>query len=90
MGTAIIKMKMMPGSPASNLQKIEQDAKEIIKKESKSEIKSETQPVAFGLSALFLTFTWDEDKSTENLEKELNGIEDISSAEIVDLRRALG
>ena len=90
MGTAIIKMKIMPGSPDTNLEEIEKKAKEIITKETKSEIKAEKEPVAFGLNALILTFTWDEDKSIDNLQDNLKKIPNTSSAEVIDFRRALG
>ncbi len=90
MGTAIIKMKIMPNSPDANLDEIEEKAKEIIAKETKSEIKTEKEPVAFGLNAVILTFTWDEDKSIDNLQDNLKKIQNTSSAEVIDFRRAFG
>ena len=90
MGTAIIKFKIMPSSPEIDLEELEEKAKIEIKKESKSEIRSEKEPIAFGLNALFLTFTWDESLSTDKLEKALKELPNVSSAEIVDFRRALG
>ena len=90
MGTAIIKMKIMPNSPDTNLDEIEEKAKQIIAKETKSEIKSEKKPVAFGLNAVILTFTWDEDKSIDNLQDNLKKIPNTSSAEVIDFRRAFG
>ena len=80
----------MPESPDTNLDEIEKKAKEIIVKETKSEIKTEKEPVAFGLNALIFTFTWDEDKSIDNLQDNLKKIPNTSSAEVIDFRRAFG
>ena len=90
MGTAIIKIKIMPTSPDTNLEIIEEKAKEIISKDTPSQIQSEQEPIAFGLKALILTFTWDEEKGTDNMEEELRAIENVNSAEIIDMRRAFG
>lgn len=90
MGTTIIKMRIMPKSLDTNLGEVEKRAKNIITKETKSEIKVEKEPVAFGLNAIILTFTWDEDKSIDNLQDNLKKIPNTSSAEVIDFRRALG
>ncbi len=90
MGTAIIKMKIMPNSPDANLNAIEEKAKEIIKSSSNSEIKTEKEPIAFGLNAIILTFTWNEDKSVDEINNKLKEIPEVSSAEVIDFRRAFG
>jgi len=90
MGTAIIKMKIMPTSPDVDLGPIEEKAKEIISKDTPSQIQSEQEPIAFGLKALILTFTWDEDKSADEMEEALRTIENVKSAEVIDMRRAFG
>ncbi len=90
MGTAIIKMKIMPTSPDIDLKEIEEKAKGIIKEQTNSDIKIEKEPIAFGLTALHFLFAWDESKDTDNLQDKLKNIPEVSSAEIVDFRRAIG
>ena len=56
-----------------------------------AQVKAEQEPIAFGLIALKLQFVMDESiGSTEKLEQKLAGIEGVSSAEVVDVRRAIG
>lgn len=90
MGTAIIKIKIMPKSPQDDLSLIKEKAKEIISKYTISKIQSEQEPIAFGLNAIILTFTWDEDTGTDEMEESLRKIENVNSAEIIDMRRAFG
>ena len=90
MGTAIIKIKIMPKAPDTDLTIIEEKAKEIISKSTKSQIQSEKEPIAFGLTALILTFTWDEELGTDDMENALRDLENVNSAEIIDMRRAFG
>ena len=90
MGTAIIKIKIMPISPDTDLEAIEEKAKEIISKDTPSQIQSEQEPIAFGLKAIILTFTWDEDKSLDDMEEALRAIENVNSSEVIDMRRAFG
>jgi len=90
MGTAIIKMKLMPESPNADLKAIEKKAKEIILEDTKSDIKVEIEPIAFGLNAINLTFAWDENKEIDSMNDKLKSIPHVSSAEVADFRRALG
>jgi translation elongation factor EF-1beta len=46
--------------------------------------------VAFGLKAIFVKFAWPEEKDTSIFENKLSGIENVSSAETDDYRRAFG
>lgn len=82
----------MPESPELDLTKLEKEAiKKINNFAGKTEIKKEIEPVAFGLKAIKLTFVMDESKgSTESLENNIRNIKGVSSAEIVDVRRAVG
>jgi elongation factor 1-beta len=90
MGTAIVKIKIMPKNPKINLEEVELKAKETIKKHTTSDMKIEIEPIAFGLKALNIIFVIDESKSTEEIEKQLSKIKGVNSAEVVDLRRSLG
>lgn len=82
----------MPKSPDSDLSLIQTKAEEEIKNFSgETEIKVETEPIAFGLKALKLLFVMDEEKgSTEELENKIKEIEFVNSVETVDVRRAIG
>jgi elongation factor 1-beta len=90
MGTAILKIKLMPESPDTNLDNIEIKAKEIITKEQGSNIRMEKEPIAFGLIALNTLFTREETLDSDELVEKLRKIKGINSAEITDFRRAFG
>ena len=80
----------MPSSPSSDLARIKQEVEKIIKKHKEKILKEEIQPIAFGLNAMLLTVSWPDDKSADELEEQLSEIEDVNSAQIVDVRRAIG
>jgi len=92
MARVVITLKIMPSSPQIDLAKIEQEAKAKIADFSQNdEMKSEQEPIAFGLKALKITFVMDESKgSTDALEEDIKGIEGVNSVETVDVRRAIG
>jgi len=76
MGNVAIKLKIMPESPDTDLEKI----KEEISK--KVEIKdSKIEPIAFGLSALKILII-SSDEGTEKIEKEIKDIEGVSDVEV--------
>lgn len=89
-GSVIVKIKMMPTSPETDLAKIEADAKSLLEKNEARNIGFEQEPIAFGLKAVYASFIWPEDKSLENLEQEFRKIDSVQSAEIADMRRAIG
>lgn len=84
-----MKMKLMPSSPDVDLGEIEKRAKEILENKGVKGTKTERQPIAFGLNAIIILFTWPEEDNLEETEKKLRNIENLSSAEIIDMRRAL-
>ena len=90
MGTAAIKIKIMPANPKANLDNIQKKAEEIIKNSGSKNVRSEREPIAFGLTAIITLFSWKEEDSTDDLLDKLREIEDISSAEVIDFRRAFG
>jgi elongation factor 1-beta len=92
MATVIVTLKLMPESPEVDFVKILEDAKKLIEEfTSESEIKSEEEPIAFGLKALKITFVMDEELGgTETLEKQINEVEGVQSVETIDVRRAIG
>jgi len=90
MGFTAVQMKLMPNSPEANLQEIEKKAEEVINSLHKTQVKVEEQPIAFGLKAIILSFAWNDEIDTEKLEAELQKIENVSSVETLDIRKAFG
>ncbi len=90
MGIAAVKIKIMPKSPDTDLNKLENSIKQVIEKHKAIQLRLETQPLAFGLNVIIATFGWDEDISIENLENQLKKILDVNSVEVIDIRRSFG
>lgn len=81
----------MPEDTDTDLNKIRSKA-EKISKDFEAELldKDQIEPIAFGLKALKLMFLLDESKGSEELAEKLSSIEGVSSAEVIDMRRAVG
>jgi len=92
MAKAVITVKIMPQSPEIDLTKLEEEAKKLIADfAGEGETKSEQEPVAFGLKALKIIFVMDESKgSPDPVAEKIAALEGVNSAEIVDVRRAIG
>jgi elongation factor 1-beta len=92
MANVVVTLKIMPESPEVDLNNIEAQAKaKIIDFSQSKEMKTEQEPVAFGLKALKITFVMDESKgSTDALEESIKTISGVNSVEAVDVRRAVG
>lgn len=92
MAKVIVTLKIMPTSPDVDLSKLEQEAKRFITEfAGEGETKSEQEPIAFGLKAIKIIFVMDEAQgSTEPLEEKVRALENVNSAEVVDVRRAVG
>ena len=81
----------MPDSVDVNLNDVEVKSKKIIERFGGKIIKTEKEPVAFGLVALKITFSLDESNSNlDPLESQLTDMDEVSSAEVVEIRRAVG
>ena len=93
MATAILKIKLMPESLETDLEKIKQEVESKIKEHGGAMNPTtpfEEQPIAFGLKALIATFAWPEEKDTDLAENSLREIAGVSSIETIDYRRAVG
>jgi elongation factor 1-beta len=90
MGTALLKMKLMPTSPDVDLEAIKEKAKEVVESNEAEGVSFEEEPVAFGLKAVILGFSIDESKEIESIEEALKKIEEVNSVQVVDMRRAFG
>lgn len=87
MGTAGIKIKIMPTSPDADLNIIQKKAKEIIKKSGGRNREYEVQPIAFGLNAIIAFFEWSEEKELEEIEQSFSKIKNVSSVQVIDMRK---
>lgn len=90
MAIASIIVKIMPSSPDVNLEAIKEKAKALMEKENAKNISFTEEPVAFGLKAIMMKMAWIEEKDTGIIEDNLAKIENVSSVQIVDYRRAFG
>ncbi|MFH1054208.1 MAG: elongation factor 1-beta [Candidatus Woesearchaeota archaeon] len=92
MAQVVITLKIMPTSPEVDLSSIiDEVSRMIIEFAGETDIKTEEEPIAFGLKALIVMFVSDEAKgATEDLEAEISGIEGVQSIEVTDVRRAIG
>jgi len=89
-GIAAVIVKIMPDGPDADLEAIKKAAEEKLKEDGAINISFDVRPVAFGLKAIFVKFAWPEEKDTSIFENKLSGIENVSSAETDDYRRAFG
>jgi len=90
MGTAAVKMKFMPSSPAVDLEEMKNNVGKILDSEGVKNPGFEEEPIAFGLKAVITTFGWPEEKPLEELEESFKKIENVNSVQLIDIRRAIG
>ena len=81
----------MPESPETDINALKSKAIEIITEEKGEVGKEEIEPVAFGLNAIKLIFVRDEKLGgADTIEQRVGQIEGVASAEVIDVRRAIG
>ncbi|MBU0667161.1 MAG: elongation factor 1-beta [Nanoarchaeota archaeon] len=92
MAQAIVTVKIMPKSPEVDLEALEAKAKiKIAEIFSEGDTRTEIEPIAFGLKAVKITFVMDEQLgSPDKVAEAIEEFEEVNSAEIVDVRRAIG
>jgi len=92
MANAICTVKIMPESPDVEFGALTENAmKEIKAFAGEGDTKVEEEPIAFGLKALKITFIMDESLgSPDAVSEKIAELEGVQSAEISDVRRALG
>ncbi len=91
MANIAVKLKVMPASPDVDLEKLKKWCKEKIVGHGGEVFEVEEDPIAFGLKALIFTCLFDEKKGgLEPLEEKLGASKDVNSAEVIDVRRAVG
>lgn len=90
MSLVAVKAKIMPESPDVDLEKVKTQIEKVISEKSDAAVKFEEEPIAFGLKAIIVSFGWPEDQELEGIEDEFKDVDGVSSAEIIDMRRAFG
>ena len=86
----LIKIKIMPVSPETDLEEIKNKAYRVIQEKNGKNILFHEEPIAFGLKAVIASFDISEQEPLEPTEEELRKIEEVNSAEVIDMRRAFG
>ncbi|MBS3066197.1 elongation factor 1-beta [Candidatus Pacearchaeota archaeon] len=87
MSLAAVKIRIMPDAPDVDLGEIETKAKKIITNKEGKVASIEQEPVAFGLKAIIITLSIDENFEQDPLLDAIRKIGKVSSAEIIDFRR---
>ena len=81
------KYKLMPESPDVDLEKIQEEARKIVEAFGGNNKEYTIEPIAFGLKAIIVFFFYPDDKETEGLEEKFATIENVASAQLVDMRK---
>lgn len=90
MGIAGVKIKVLPTSPEVDLEKLKGALKILVEKNGGKNCNFEEEPIAFGLKALIAFFAWPEELELEPLEEKMKENEEVSSVQVIDMRRAFG
>jgi elongation factor 1-beta len=90
MGMSAVQFKIMPEDPNTDLEKIKEETKKVLEEMNGVFGEVEEEPIAFGLKALIFSFAYPEEKEVDEVGNKLNELEGVSSAEMIDYRRALG
>ncbi len=91
MAKVVVTLKIMPESPSVNLDNLQKAVlKEIKNFIGETETKVEKEAIGFGLNALKILFVMDENKKSDVIEERARKIKNVQSAEIIDVRRAIG
>ena len=87
----ILTFKVMPSSPDVNLDELTTFVHKSITDFGGNLIETTIEPVAFGLKAIMIRFSLDENRgSTDALEESIADNEDVASVETVAVSRAMG
>ena len=92
MAQVAVIMKVIPGSPEVNFDKIAEECVSICKKYANTDIVNvKVEPLAFGLKSILLNFLMEESMGdTEPLEVQLSEVDEVQTVETSDVRRAFG
>jgi len=85
-----VQYKLMPSSLEADLPSIKDSAQKTIEELGGIPNSIEEQPIAFGLKALIVSFAFPEENEVDDIGNAFMKIPEVSSAEMIDYRRALG
>ncbi|MBW9223029.1 elongation factor 1-beta [Methanothermococcus sp. SCGC AD-155-E23] len=89
MAKVIAKIKVMPVSPQVDRERLKERIKEAVENMGVRCLNILEEPLAFGLYAIYVLVEMEEKEGgTEPLEKELSGLEDVESVEVVEVSLA--
>ena len=81
------KYKLMPVSPEVNLKEIEESAKKIVEEFGGKNKEYSIEPIAFGLKAVIVFFSYPDDKNIESIDDKFSRIENVASVQLIDMRK---
>lgn len=91
MGIVLVTIKIMPEDVDTDLGKLEEEAKKLTEKFGGKVSGFEREPVAYGLNALIMKFSIDEEKGNlDPFEDNIRNIEGVLSVDVTDVRRVIG
>jgi elongation factor 1-beta len=92
MAIAVVTMRIMPESPEIDLEKVKDEVtKLVLEFAGKGDTRITIEPVAFGLKCINYIFVMDEKLgSPDVLAEKVVGLKGVQSAEVTDVRRAIG
>lgn len=90
MGISAVKYKIMPSGLDVDLEYLKKESEKIIVENGGRVSEYEEEPIAFGLKALIVFFAFPEEKDVEEVGNYLLEIDGVSSAQMIDYRRAIG
>lgn len=82
-------MKIMPDSPDANMEKMKEEIKKLVEKRGGRNREYQIEPVAFGLMSVNAFFEWPEEKDLEEIEESIKKIKNVSSLQVLDMRRLI-
>lgn len=86
MATVIAKVKAMPTSPEINKETLKEALKKVVEDFGAKCRGVTDEPLAFGLYSVFVMVEMEEQEGgMEPLEEAMNALEDVESAEVVEL-----
>lgn len=89
MGEVVATIKLMPENPEVDLEKIKKNVEDFMPEKADLH-KIDEDPIAFGIVALnVMVVVEDAEGGTEEVEKSLSQIEEVSNIEVTDIRRLM-
>ncbi len=86
----ILEYKVMPEDVDTNLNKIKEELKNIVKDFEGTINNIKEIPIGFGLKAISINLSLDEKKGTEGIESRFREIPNVQGIELITMSRALG